>query len=56
MLVLHNFYKDKSPGPNGFPMDFFIGFFDLIEEDFRRVIEESKSTRNILATYNATYL
>ena len=27
--VINGFSKDKIPGPNGWPMDFFIDFFEL---------------------------
>lgn len=31
--VVHSFKKDKSPTHNGWPIEFFIGFYDLIELD-----------------------
>jgi len=39
--VFHSFQKDKIPGPNGFPMDFFVGLFDLFGKDILKVDEES---------------
>ena len=29
-LALHSFQKDKSPGPNGWTIEFFINLFDLM--------------------------
>lgn len=28
--VLQSFQKDKSPGPDGWPIEFYLGFYDLI--------------------------
>jgi len=40
-VVLHSFQKDKSPGPDGWPIEFFLGFFELIGGDLLKVVEES---------------
>jgi len=37
--VLHSFQKDKSFGPDGWSMDFYVGIFDLIGQDILKVIE-----------------
>ena len=47
--VLHSFQKDKSPRLVGWPIEFFLDFYDLIEEDLLRVIEESRSFGKVLA-------
>ena len=31
--VLNGFKKDKSPGPDGWLIEFFLAFFDLIGEE-----------------------
>jgi hypothetical protein len=28
-LVIHSFQKDKIPGPNGWAIEFFLGFYDF---------------------------
>ena len=33
--VLHSFQKDKSPGPDGWTVDFFLGFFYFFGEEER---------------------
>jgi hypothetical protein len=50
--VLHSFQKDKSPGPDGWTMDFFVGLYDLIgngySKGFRRISKKqlySSSTK-----------
>jgi len=42
MEVMHNFKKDKSLGPCGGLVEFFIVFYELIKEDLVRVIDESR--------------
>ena len=37
--VLHSFQKDKSPGPDGWSTDFFVGFFELLSPDLLKVIK-----------------
>jgi hypothetical protein len=27
--IIHSFQKDKSPGPDGFPIDFYKGCFEI---------------------------
>lgn len=38
--VLKCFKKDKSPGPDGWPVEFYSSFFVLIGEDLLQTIEE----------------
>jgi len=35
--VLHCFQKDKSTGPKGWLVEFFLGFYELIGDEFIRV-------------------
>ena len=37
--VLKGFKKDKSPGPDGWPVEFFLAIFDLLGEDLVLVVE-----------------
>lgn len=39
-LVLKSFACDKSPGPDGWPAEFYIHFYDLLGEDLTKVIEQ----------------
>jgi hypothetical protein len=41
--VLCSFQKNKSLGPNGWTIEFFLGFYDLIWKDILQVVEESCS-------------
>jgi hypothetical protein len=39
--VLHNFQKNKCHGLDGWTVEFFLGFSDLIRKDILQVVEES---------------
>ena len=55
-VVLHSFQKDKSPGPDGWPIEFFLGFFYLIGGDLLKVVEESRQAGFIYGPINSTFI
>jgi hypothetical protein len=54
--VLQNFKKDKSPGPDGWSVEFYIEFFDLLGMDLLWVVEEVRTSRRMEGGLNATFL
>ena len=40
--TLHSFQKGQSPGPDGFTVEFYKGFYDLIKKDIPKVVRESQ--------------
>ena len=50
------FKKDKSPGPNGWPVEFYLAFYDLLGRDLLEVIEESRITGHIHPPMNQTFI
>jgi hypothetical protein len=54
--VLHSFQKDKSPGPDGWSIEFFLGFYDLLGVDILQVVEESRREGVIHAPLNSTFI
>jgi hypothetical protein len=46
LQTLQSFQRDKSPGPNGLPMEFFLGCYEFIEGDLIRVVENIKHKEN----------
>jgi hypothetical protein len=55
-VVLHSFQKDKSHSPKGWPMEFFLGFYEILEEDLSRVMEESHTSKKVPTTFNTTFI
>jgi hypothetical protein len=55
-VILDFFKKDKSPIPYAWTMEFFNGFYDLLEEDFLWVVEEVRMSSEVLGAINSTFL
>jgi hypothetical protein len=51
--VLESFKRDVVHGIDGDPIEFFIGFYELLEEYLIRVIEEVTNKRKIIGVFNA---
>eukprot|EP00253_Pinus_taeda_P009779 PITA_09779 len=47
LKVLKAFSKDKCPGPDGWNIEFFLYFFDILKTDLLNMIEESRITGHI---------
>lgn len=56
MEVLHSFQKDKIMGLDWWPIEFFMGFYDLIGRDLLKVVEESKLEGHIHTPLNSTFI
>eukprot|EP00253_Pinus_taeda_P030670 PITA_30670 len=54
--VLKWFKKDKSPGPDGWTIEFYLAFFDILGQDLLKVVEESRTTGSIYHAINSTFL
>jgi hypothetical protein len=54
--VLKGFVKDKSLGPDGWTVKFFIQFFDLVGEDLLEAVEESRQRGEVIRSLNSTFL
>ena len=54
--VLKGLKKDKSLGPDGWPVEFYLHFFDLVELDILKVIEHSRSEGRVIGALNATFI
>ena len=40
--TLDSFQKGKSSRPDGFTVEFYLGFYDLIKKDILEVVRESQ--------------
>ena len=54
--VVFGMRKGKALGPNGFPIEFFQEFQDIINHDLLDVVQESYSNKEMLRALNATFL
>eukprot|EP00253_Pinus_taeda_P026585 PITA_26585 len=50
------FKKDRSPGPDGWTIEFYIAFYELISNDLLRVIEECRETGTMYNAINSTFI
>ena len=48
--------NDKSPGPDGIPVEVYRALFDVLGSDLLRVIEDSRLSGKILAVFNSTFV
>jgi hypothetical protein len=44
-VVLHSFRKEKIPRLDGWPIEFFLGFFELIKGYLTRFIDDYRDYR-----------
>lgn len=54
--VLKWFKKDKSPGPDSWPIEFNLHFFELLGRDLLLVIEESRTSGRIYDGFNSNFM
>jgi len=50
------FKKDKSPRPDGWTVEFFTFFFDLVGIDLLKIVEESRMKGQIASGLNSTFI
>lgn len=54
--ILQSFQKDKSLGPDGWGIEFFLGLYNVLAKDLLLVVEESGRDRYILLALNSTFI
>jgi len=55
-LVMKIFSREKSPGPEGWTVEFFLMFFDLIGNDVLEVVEESRRSDSMIISLNLAFI
>lgn len=50
------FKKEKSSGPDGWTIEFYSAFFELLGGDILKVVEESRSSGSIYHAINSTFI
>ena len=54
--ALKNFKKDKSLGPDGWPVEFYLAFFDILGPDLVKVVESSRKDGRVAPSLNSTFI
>eukprot|EP00253_Pinus_taeda_P029489 PITA_29489 len=50
--ILKWFKKDKSPGPDGWTIEFYLAFYDILGQDLLKVVEESRISGSLYHQYS----
>lgn len=54
--VIKSMAKEKRPGPDGWTIELFHHFFDLIGAKITEVVEESRKKGEVYSPFNATFI
>lgn len=54
--ILHDFDNDKSLGPDGWTIEFFTHFFDLVGSELREAVEDIRIKIKLPKDLNATFI
>jgi hypothetical protein len=54
--ILKDFSKDKSPGPDGWTVEFFLHYFELVGEDLLGMVDESRRKGEVIKALNTTFI
>jgi hypothetical protein len=54
--ALKSFTKDKIPGPDGWTVEFYLHFFDLVGVDLLELVEDSRLRGKVTGALNSTFL
>ena len=55
-MALKLFKKDKAPGPDGWPVEFYLTFFDLMGPLLVNMVETSRISGKVSPALNSTFL
>ena len=54
--TLKSFKKDKAPGPNGWPVEFYLAFFDILGPELLDLVETSRKEGRVTPSLNSTFI
>jgi len=54
--VLKEMQNGKSPGSDGFNVDFFKACWNIVKQDILNVVEDSRLNRTILKVLNTSFI
>lgn len=50
------FKKDKNPGRDGWTIEFYLVFYDLLGHDLLKVVEECRLSKSLYNAINSTFI
>jgi hypothetical protein len=56
LSILKGFKASKSHGPDGWTVEFFLAFFDILGDELVEMVEESRKKGRVSGALNATFL
>jgi len=56
LSTLKGFSASKIPGPDGWTVEFFLSFFDLMGNDILEMVEETRRKGRANGAFNDTFL
>ena len=56
LSILNLSKNDKSPGPDGIPVEVYRSLFEMLGLDLLRVIEDSRKSGKIPVVFNSTFI
>jgi hypothetical protein len=56
LTVLKGFKREKSPGPDGWSVELYLHFFDIMGQDLLDVVEDARTRGVINPQLNNTYI
>ena len=54
--ALKYFKKDKAPGPDGWPVEFYLAFFDILGPELLDLVETSRIEGRVSPSLNSTFI
>ena len=54
--ALKSLKKDKAPGPDGWPGEFYLTFFDLLGPHLFKMVESSRVLGRVSPALNSTFI
>eukprot|EP00253_Pinus_taeda_P004777 PITA_04777 len=55
-VTLKWFKKDKSPGPDGWTIEFYIDFFDILGDDLLKIVEDCRKNGKLPSAIKSTFI
>jgi len=53
---MDSFQKHKSPSPDGWTFEFYLGFFNLLDDNLLRVAKKITQNGKVLGSFNTSFI